>query len=155
MLEVLQWLKEWGGWITGLSALMLLGSVWLVWWLIVRMPSDYFQRRNGNPLRDRSLTSLVLFIVRNAMGVVLIVAGCAMLLLPGQGILTLLFGLSLTNFPYRRTLLQWLLRKQSLRRSINWIRLRADKPPLIVDTLSGDQWTESDQKRRASSGSHR
>ncbi len=54
----------------------------------------------------------------------------AMPLVPGQGILTILIGLSLLDFPGKRKMELKLIRLRAVRRGINWIRARAQQPPL-------------------------
>jgi len=69
-------------------------------------------------------------VVKNVVGWLLVGAGVAMLVLPGQGILTLLVGLTLVNFPGKRDLELWLVRRVPVRRALDWIRRRAGRPPL-------------------------
>ena len=57
-------------------------------------------------------------------------AGFAMLLVPGQGLLTMAVGLMLSDFPGKYRLEQWLVSRASVWRSINWIRKRARREPL-------------------------
>jgi hypothetical protein len=54
-----------------------------------------------------------------------------MLLLPGQGLLTILIGITFTNFPGKYKLEQALARKHSILRAMNWIRRKAKHPPLL------------------------
>ena len=44
--------------------------------------------------------------LRNAVGLVLVTAGLAMLVLPGQGIITLLVGIILMDFPGKHRLVE-------------------------------------------------
>ena len=60
--------------------------------------------------------SLVHLILRNGAGVVLIVFGVAMLVLPGPGILTLAIGVSILDLPIKRRLLARLRRAPSIRK---------------------------------------
>ena len=53
-----------------------------------------------------------------------------MLALPGQGLLTLLVGLSLLDLPHRRSIELWVLRRGPVLRSLNWVRRKAGKAPL-------------------------
>ena len=58
--------------------------------------------------------------------------GLLMLVLPGQGILTLLAGLVLLDFPGKFLLLRWLARKDRILRSLNWIRKKGHKEPFAT-----------------------
>ena len=67
---------------------------------------------------------------KNVLGVVLLLAGILMMVLPGQGIITILVALSLLDFPGRRQLETRLVRQPKVRQAINWIRARAGRPPI-------------------------
>jgi hypothetical protein len=73
---------------------------------------------------------------KNLLGLVFVLAGVAMLVLPGQGILTILIGLMLMNFPGKRGLEQRLVQQPSVWRAINWIRSKAHQPALEMPTSS-------------------
>jgi hypothetical protein len=68
--------------------------------------------------------------VKNAVGGLLLVAGILMLVLPGQGILTILAALALLNFPGKRALELRILHRPALLKGINWLRRRAGRKPL-------------------------
>jgi hypothetical protein len=70
--------------------------------------------------------------VKNAVGVLFIVLGIAMLVLPGQGILTLLIGIMLTNFPGKYRLERRVVTSKPILRNINKLRVRAGHEPLQV-----------------------
>jgi len=53
-----------------------------------------------------------------------------MLVLPGQGLLTIVTGLLLINYPGKYKLEQKLVAIPSVFRALNWIRVKANKPPL-------------------------
>jgi len=54
----------------------------------------------------------------------------AMLVLPGQGLLTMFISLMLLDFPGKRRLEQSIVRRPIILRSINWLRERHHRPPL-------------------------
>jgi hypothetical protein len=58
----------------------------------------------------------------------LVTAGVAMLFLPGQGLITLLIGLTIISFPGKHRLFRHLIRKPKLQKALNWIRAKRDKP---------------------------
>lgn len=82
-----------------------------------------------------NITSLnhVLNLVKIIAGIFLLICGIVMLVLPGQGLLTILLGLSLIPFPGKHKLEQNLLARKSIRASLNWIRTKANKEPFIFD----------------------
>ena len=56
--------------------------------------------------------------------------GIAMLVLPGQGLLTIVVGIVLLNFPGKYRLERWLATRSPVWRSLNWLRRRAGRPEL-------------------------
>jgi hypothetical protein len=58
-----------------------------------------------------------------------------MLILPGQGFLTIVTGLLLINYPGKYKLEQKLVEIPSVFRTLNWIRVKANKPPLRRNTI--------------------
>ena len=123
------------GWLLAFSALMFVASVFAVPWMLVRIPHDYFGpgKHHQTPFADRHpVIRTVLLVLRNAIGVVLLAAGIAMLVLPGQGILTILAALVLLHFPRKHELLRWIVSRRAVLASANWVRQRAGRRPLIV-----------------------
>ncbi|MCX7000139.1 MAG: hypothetical protein NT106_07575 [Candidatus Sumerlaeota bacterium] len=103
--------------------------------LVVRIPSDYFAHRRRHSKQwagQHSALRWVLLIGKNLFGYVLIVAGIIMLVLPGQGMLTILIGIMLLNFPGKYRLERWFVSRRPILRSINWLRRRAGQTPLFL-----------------------
>ena len=120
-------------WLLGVaSAVMLVLSAMLIPFLIVRLPADFYAEENHRRrlFEDKPLVRIVFLGVKNALGGFLLVAGIAMLLLPGQGILTILAALALLDFPGKRTLEMRVLHRPAVLRTVNWLRLRAGREPL-------------------------
>jgi Putative transmembrane protein (PGPGW) len=123
------------GWMLAFSALMFVASVLAVPWMLVRIPHDYFGpgKQHHLPFADRHpVVRGVLLAVRNVVGVLLLVAGIAMLVLPGQGILTILAALVLLHFPRKHELLRWIVSRRAVLASANWVRQRAGRRPLVI-----------------------
>jgi len=139
MADLLQWTKDHETillWIGSLSVLLLTVILVVVVGLVATMPPDYFTPASRRDRRDRSRHPVARWsarIVKNALGVVLLVAGLAMLVLPGQGVLTLLVGLTLLDFPGKYNLERRLIRNPSVLRSVNWIRARGGRDPMEID----------------------
>jgi len=113
------------------SLVLFFGSLWGVAVIVIRLPADHFLHPHpSNFVRRHPLIHLAIVIVKNAVGMALILAGLTMLVLPGQGLLTILLGISLTDLPFKHRLLLWILERRSIQRSLNWIRRKARKPPL-------------------------
>ncbi len=118
-------------WMGGLGLLVFLGSLVAIPVIIVLMPQDYFVRMERGLLQRKPLRQ-VLHVFKNVLGCILLLAGIAMLVLPGQGLLTILIGLSLIDFPGKHGLQLRLVRIPRIRRSIQWIRHKAGRPPLAL-----------------------
>ena len=129
--------KEAIGWIAVFSGLLFVGSLFLVPWLVVRIPKDYFAK----PRRPRTLfadehpllrwTGLI---IKNLVGVSLVLAGIVMIILPGQGLLTIAIGVLLMDFPGKHNLEGKIIRIGPVFRSINWLRNKANVPPLVLES---------------------
>lgn len=123
-------------WVAAASVVAFFATLLLVPLILIRLPRDYFshRRRRETHAQDRHPVVRVLFaLVKNVFGLMFIVAGIAMLVLPGQGILTIVVGLMLVNFPGKYHAEQWAVRHKSVLRTINWIRARANKPRMVID----------------------
>jgi hypothetical protein len=118
-----------------LSLALLLVSLIVFPLVVVNLPADYFVRERRSPAhqtRRHPFLWAVLTVVKNLLGLGLIAAGIAMLVLPGQGILTILMGLALTNFPGKFALERRIFRRPAVNRALNRIRALAGKPELEV-----------------------
>ena len=116
------------------EAIMFAASIVAVPWMLVRLPHDYFGPGvHHTPFADHHpVARVMLLTIRNLLGTVLIFAGIAMLVLPGQGILTILAGLLLLHFPRKHDLVRWIMSRPQVLASANWVRHRAGRPPLVV-----------------------
>lgn len=117
------------------SALMFLATLMAVPWLILRIPDDYFslgRRHSMHWKEEHPLVRLLLLSLKNLLGVVLIALGAAMLLLPGQGLLTILVGIILVDFPGKFQFERWLIQREPILNSVNWLRRRRGRPPLSL-----------------------
>lgn len=139
----LAWVFDNGALLGALGALgvaSLLATVLLMPILAVRIPPDYFRhrRRLHDYVHDRHpVVHHAIVILKNTLGIGLILAGLAMLVLPGQGLLTLLIGLMLTDFPGKYALEKRLVGQPGVLRGVNWLRARAGHPPVLAP-IDGD-----------------
>lgn len=103
--------------------------------IVLRLPADYFVGTTRSPARRGSRHPAVAFaatLIKNLLGVALIVLGAVMLFVPGQGVLTMLIGVLLTNFPGKYRLERALVRRPAVLRALNRIRRRAGHDPLLA-----------------------
>ena len=117
------------------SLLMFIASLFVVPWLVVRMPDDFLVR--NPPMRTEwghhhPAIRMLLQVLQNVLAYVLIGAGIVMLVLPGQGVLTIVVGLMLADFPGKHRLVRWLLTRGPVLTAINWLRARAHRAPLLT-----------------------
>jgi archaellum biogenesis protein FlaJ (TadC family) len=117
-----------------LSLLFSLTSLLLVGWVLVKLPEDYFVHHKEHhwidPVRYPNLYK-VLRMVKNLIGIVLIVVGIILIFMPGQGVLTIVIGLILTDFPAKKRWLEKLLRSKGVRKSLDMLRRKAGKRPFL------------------------
>ncbi len=139
--SALHWLGENAG-LTGallaVSMLLLVGSLWLGHYYLTTIPHDYFVRPHlpFEKLRGRSPALWwALMIAKNVAGVLFILAGLIMFVTPGQGMLTLIMGLALVNFPGKQRLERAILNQPVVRIAVNRMRARAHRPPLVLTPL--------------------
>lgn len=136
MAAILDWIAGHELLLAGLSAISVLtffGSLIAVPWLVLQIPTDYFVHPHHLVDRWRTrhpLVRITLLTLKNLCGVVLVLAGIAMLLLPGQGILTILIGLIFLDFPGKFALERRLVRQRPVLQAINWMRTKGKQPPL-------------------------
>jgi hypothetical protein len=124
-----------------ITAAVSIGYLIGISYIITHMDKRYFVR---NQISDDAITlPLLTFIGRSGMylvkiakiilGLCLLVCGVVMLVLPGQGLITMLIGLSLIPFPGKHKIELNLLSRNSVRSTLNWIRIKANKEPFIFD----------------------
>jgi hypothetical protein len=117
-----------------LSIVGFIGSLIAIPFILVRLPPHYFDERHPRKWMENHHPALRLIghVIKNVIGFVLLAAGIAMLVLPGQGILTMLIGISLVDFPGKRQLERKLIGQPAVLNAINKMRQRFGQPPLTV-----------------------
>lgn len=136
IIVLVDWITKHSSLITTLAVLSVLSSFLYaigVFVAVVRMSPQYFvQNVTSEKTWQGQHPLLHVFFkgLKNLAGLGIIVLGVAMLLLPGQGILTILIGLTLLDFPGKRRLEIWFVRRSSILNGINRIRKKARREPL-------------------------
>lgn len=116
--------------IASISGGLAIISMVLVPVLIVQMPKDYFLA--AHRIRRRSFSARWLTVARNALGVTLFIAGLLMLVLPGQGLLTLIVATIMSDVPGKYRVERWLVLQPRVLKAINWVRRRYHKPEITA-----------------------
>jgi hypothetical protein len=132
-----------GRWWWGLvvSALLFVGSIVLVTVIVVSWSPDHFKRSGHDGLWEHRhpVVRAAGMILKNVAGALLFLLGAVMALpgVPGQGLLTMLIGLTLLDFPGKRGLERRLLGRPMILKTINRLRSRFHKPALELDADAG------------------
>ncbi|HEX3696199.1 MAG TPA: hypothetical protein VH374_12520 [Polyangia bacterium] len=127
------------GWVwAGIISLGLaIGSAALATAIVVNWAPDRFKAdHDARFLQHRHALVRWLGIAgKNLLGVLLLLLGIIMALpgVPGQGLLVMVIGLTLINFPGKQRIELWCIRRPTLRKAINRLRARFHKPALELD----------------------
>lgn len=108
---------------------MFVGTLIAIPVILVRVPDDWF-------VRPHCTRSLPVKVARGAIGVVLIAFGIAMLVLPGQGVLTILVGLGVLDLPFKHRLMAKILSNPKVHRAIDKLRRKAGRGSLQLPLSS-------------------
>ena len=132
----IQWFSDHPEILMGLgiySIFIFLLSIIGISWFVANIPEDYFlesKRKSTKWQEQKPILRLTVIFGKNIIGLLLIIGGLLMLVLPGQGLLTMVTGLLLINYPGKYRLERKLVSKPSIFRTLNWIRIKANKSPL-------------------------
>src|SRR5215207_11552292 len=120
-----------------LSVVTFVLSLAVVTLVLVKLPANYFHSSHDREFlahRHPVLRACGIF-VKNLLGLLLVGAGVVMSLpgVPGQGVLTILLGIMLLDFPGKRTLETRIVSRPRVNGAVNALRARFGKPPLMLD----------------------
>ncbi|MCL4221158.1 MAG: hypothetical protein KJZ65_07295 [Phycisphaerales bacterium] len=136
---MLDWLGEHQALIYALSGgslLVFIGTLIVVPAMIVRIPANYFAHEHRpHERRGRGLGwwRLAFLAGKNVLGYLFMLAGLAMLVLPGQGLLAIFVGFMLVDFPGKYRAERWLISRRWVRQPVNWLRRKRGHEPLTND----------------------
>jgi len=122
---------------SGIFIATLLVSLAIVTIVLVRIPPDHFKKGHNTRFWSgpRPALRAAGIIGKNILGILLVVLGIILSIpgVPGQGLLTVLLGIMLLDFPGKSRLEQKLLSRPGIVNTINRVRERFQKPPLELD----------------------
>lgn len=123
--------QVWVVWTLAISAVTFLGSLIAVPYFVIQLDEEFLldSETDKIPLSPLRLTVRIL---KNILGYLLVLVGIAMLVLPGQGLLTIALGVGLVDFPGKRSLQIKIVSLDKVGRSINWIRSKAGRSPIKI-----------------------
>jgi hypothetical protein len=105
--------------------------------VLVRLPHDYFacDPSSADCGRRPRFVRWPLLVLKNLFGLFLVALGVVLSFpgVPGQGILTILMGAMLLDFPGKRRVERWLLTRRGVLGTVNRLRARYGRPPLVLD----------------------
>lgn len=112
-------------------------SLAIVSFIMVKIPPDYFKKdqpRKLLPGKPQVLRVLAMA-GKNLLGFLLVAVGIVLSLpgVPGQGILTILLGIMLLDFPGKRSLEHKIVSQPRVHNAINKLRHKFGKPKLVLD----------------------
>ena len=117
------------------SVIAFVGTLIAIPAILIRLPPDYFQNHHHQPwfANHHPVVRTLGLIVKNLAGIIFLLAGIAMLFLPGQGLLTMLLGILFIDFPGKHRLEKKLIQHPKILQAINAFREKAGKPPFIFE----------------------
>jgi hypothetical protein len=127
------------GWLGTVALFVVLGlaSVALGAVVVLRWPPDHFRPGPRPPFwaQRHPVVRVLGLAAKNLVGFLLVLLGIVMALpgVPGQGLILILIGLTLADFPGKRRLEMGLIRRPAVLRMINDVRTRFGHPPLRLD----------------------
>ena len=104
-------------------------------WFVMRLPADYFVQNGQRRSQNRaSISHWPRFVLRNLLAVALVGLGIILSLpgVPGQGVLTILLGIMLSDFPGKERLERKIVSYPKVLQALNRLRQRFGKPPLMT-----------------------
>jgi hypothetical protein len=102
-------------------------------WLILQIPADYFHEPERHSLLgslNHPVLRIVILLLKNILGILFILLGIMLLVLPGQGLLAILLGLLMIDFPGKYSMQRWFVSQPSVLHSVNWLRNKGKKEPI-------------------------
>jgi hypothetical protein len=101
--------------------------------IVVRLPPTYFVEGDAQHAARLAPWRSLRALAQNVFGLILVALGLLMSIpgVPGQGLLTVMIGLMLLDFPGRRRLEKSLARRRSILTAMNRTRARFGHPPLL------------------------
>jgi hypothetical protein len=133
------WGLSWGQVLVGvlISVVTFVVSILVVTFVLVKLPANYFHSSHDREFltHRHPVLRMVGIFLKNLLGLVLVGFGVVMSLpgVPGQGVLTILLGIMLLDFPGKRELEVKLVSRPRVFHAINRLRARFSRPPLLLD----------------------
>ena len=118
-------------WMAIVSAILFVVGVIATPLLLGLIDEDYFIQQKNYKFQINGFWHGVRIIARTLIGLILLIAGFIMLFTPGQGLLSIVIGLSMMEFPGKHRLEWKLIQHEPTYKALNWLRNKAGKAPFI------------------------
>ena len=120
-------------WFGSISLFVFLFSLLSIKWLVSLIPEDYFINKKDSKIKTSNIFIwYIVLIFKNLIGYSLILGGIMMLVLPGQGLFTIIIGLMMSNYPCKYSIEKKFIAIPTILKSINWLRRKSNKPPIRI-----------------------
>ena len=120
-------------WFGSISLFVFLFSLLSIKWLVSFIPEDYFINKKDSKIKTSNIFIwYIVLIFKNLIGYSLILGGIMMLVLPGQGLFTIIIGLMMSNYPGKYSIEKKFIAIPTILKSINWLRRKSNKPPIRI-----------------------
>ena len=120
-------------WFGSISLFVFLFSLLSIKWLVSLIPEDYFINKKDSKIKTNNIFIwYIVLIFKNLIGYSLILGGIMMLVLPGQGLFTIIIGLMMSNYPGKYSIEKKFIAIPTILKSINWLRRKSSKPPIRI-----------------------
>ena len=113
VLDIYTQFEDYIGLIVTVSALIFVVSLIFTPFLVSKIPHDYFTNPQYHKLEIKHFGHLIIVVFT-----------------PGQGILAIIVGLFLMEFPGKKRLEHKIIENEITFKSLNWMREKFKKPPL-------------------------
>ena len=140
MQVIFDFFAEYAVWVFTISLLSFIIGLVSMPMLVARIPVDYFSHHKRHRMADSSrhpLSRLVITSLKNLLGAILLLVGFIMLFTPGQGLLSILFGLMIMNYPGKYRLERWIINRPLIFSTVNAMREKQSQPPLLSPESGG------------------
>jgi len=129
ILDIYAQFKDYIVLIVTVSALIFVVSLIFTPFLVSKIPYDYFTNSKYHKFEIKHFGHLIVIVGRSALGFVLVLLGFVMLFTPGQGILAIIVGLFLMEFPGKKHLERKMIENEVTYKALNWMREKFKQPP--------------------------
>ena len=105
--------------------------------VLIRLPANYFSGSRPKPFWTNAhpVVRWTALIVKNVAGVAVVLLGAILSLpgIPGPGLLMVLLGIMLMDFPGKQRLERWLIGRPQVLAAVNRLRQQFRREPFVLD----------------------